>query len=68
SALPAWQMVDPLPVLAAAGAVKFGRDDTQADEPEVERLFDERSPSPTRAAPPADKPPSGDPHPTEPRP
>jgi hypothetical protein len=42
SALPAWQMVDPLPVLAATR-----KDDRrgagQTDEPEVERLFDESS-------------------------
>ena len=47
SALPAWQMIDPLPVLAAAGAVKRRRRDQAGldDEPEVERLFDERGSS-----------------------
>ena len=43
SALPAWQMIDPLPVLAAAGAGKRRRSSAPSDEPEVERLFDERS-------------------------
>ena len=57
SALPAWQMVDPLPVLAAARAGKAGRKD-QPDDAELERLFDERSsvqaPASPVAAPPAD--------------
>jgi len=43
SALPAWQMVDPLPVLAAAGAVKRAQavgSDGETDD-EIERLFDD---------------------------
>ena len=40
SALPAWQMVDPMPVLAAARAAKGRLRKTQADDGEVERLFD----------------------------
>ncbi|HEX7439326.1 MAG TPA: DUF4347 domain-containing protein [Caldimonas sp.] len=46
SALPAWQMLDPLPVLAASRARKDCGNDPQTDDPEVERLFDE--PSETR--------------------
>ena len=38
SALPAWQMIDPLPVVTAARK-KGERDDDAADAPEVERLF-----------------------------
>ena len=41
SALPAWQMVDPLPVLTAAGARGRRRGAAGADEGDVERLFDE---------------------------
>ena len=51
SALPAWQMVDPLPVLAAARNGKAGRKG-QPDDAELERLFDERSPAP-KPVPPA---------------
>ncbi len=59
SALPAWQMIDPLPVVAAAGksrgrqakAAKAG--DADAD---VERLFDDRhEPTPPKAPEPAPK-------------
>jgi rRNA processing protein Krr1/Pno1 len=39
SALPAWQLIDPMPVLAAAGAAARRRDAAPSDEPEVERLF-----------------------------
>ena len=54
SALPAWQMIDPLPVLAAARSGKGARKTAAADDTEVERFFDNRSP---RAAPaPASKP------------
>jgi hypothetical protein len=44
SALPAWQMVDPLPVLAASGAGRRRGEvaDNADDDTEVERLFDER--------------------------
>ena len=48
SALPAWQMVDPLPILAAARNGKVGRKG-QPDDAELERLFDERSPPPAPA-------------------
>ena len=52
SALPAWQMIDPLPVLAAASAAKQRRGDRAAREadPDVESLFDDRrsrTPEPT---------------------
>jgi hypothetical protein len=55
SALPAWQMVDPMPVLAAGGAKSWRDRRADADEPEVERLFDEhpnhdtQAPAPTAA-------------------
>jgi hypothetical protein len=51
SALPAWQMVDPLPVLAAAGAVRRTRGDAGRDgSDDVERLFDgPREPAPPPA-------------------
>ena len=39
SALPAWQLIDPMPVLAAASGAGRRRDAAPADEPEVERLF-----------------------------
>ena len=42
SALPAWQMIDPLPVLAAARIGKTGKG-AQEDDAEVERLFDEHA-------------------------
>ncbi|MDH4051226.1 MAG: putative Ig domain-containing protein, partial [Rubrivivax sp.] len=49
SALPAWQLVDPMPVLAAAGgasrlrrAARTGADD-EGDDGKVERLFDGRA-------------------------
>jgi hypothetical protein len=44
SALPAWQMIDPLPVLASARkGGRGGRDAAIGDDREVERLFDERA-------------------------
>lgn len=46
SALPAWQLVDPLPVLAAAGAVR-ARGGAGDDDPDVERLFDDAGEGPT---------------------
>ncbi len=39
SALPAWQLIDPMPVLATASGAARRRDAAPADEPEVERLF-----------------------------
>jgi hypothetical protein len=42
SALPAWQLIDPMPVLAAGGALARRRAAAPTDEPEVERLFDDR--------------------------
>jgi hypothetical protein len=42
SALPAWQMVDPMPVLAASRPGSR-RSDPESDEPELERLFRKRS-------------------------
>ena len=51
SALPAWQMVDPLPVLASA---RGGRKDRHLpDDPEVERLFDRGATPPAAPAAPA---------------
>jgi hypothetical protein len=44
SALPAWQMVDPMPVLAAGGALQRRKPSmapSGPEEPEVERLFGE---------------------------
>ncbi len=55
SALPAWQMIDPLPVLAAARIGKGGKG-LQDDDAEVERLFDERAPP----VPPVLRPPGSD--------
>ncbi len=59
SALPAWQMIDPLPVVAARGAVRGGGAGGDADadaDDDVERLFDEPGrppgPEPTRIAKP----------------
>ena len=56
SALPAWQTVDPLPVLAAAdkGRRRDGR--STPDDPEVERLFDARPTKPRHAAVPVPPP------------
>ncbi len=57
SALPAWQMIDPMPILAAAR--KSSRKTTlEAEEPEVERLFDDAPSSRdgARVATPATKP------------
>jgi len=42
SALPAWQMVDPLPVVAASGAGIKSRKFARTDDPDVERLFDDQ--------------------------
>ena len=43
SALPAWQLIDPLPVVTSAGPAKGKRPETDTDDPQVERLFDKRS-------------------------
>jgi hypothetical protein len=40
SALPVWQMIDPLPVLAAAGGAKRPVKAGATDDADVERLFD----------------------------
>jgi len=59
SALPAWQMIDPLPILAAAGSAKKAKGKGGAgyhDEPEVERLFDEAAPAADRTPAPASAP------------
>ena len=50
SALPAWQLIDPMPVLAAAGADRRRRSAAAHDDPDIERLFDERSPAPAAAS------------------
>jgi hypothetical protein len=39
SALPAWQVIDPMPVMTAANGAARRRDPEPSDEPEVERLF-----------------------------
>jgi hypothetical protein len=49
SALPAWQMIDPMPVLSAAGAVRGRRKAAGHDDSDVERLFDEPGPAPRPA-------------------
>jgi hypothetical protein len=46
SALPAWQLIDPLPVLAASGKKRRERTDD-----DVERLFDEPAADPARSLP-----------------
>lgn len=52
STLPAWKMLDPLPVLAAASASKPRRGRKDADPADdVERLFDEGEPSKPAATP-----------------
>ena len=43
SALPAWQMIDPLPILAAARVGVKGRKGSPADDADLEGLFDKRS-------------------------
>ena len=48
SALPAWQMIDPLPVLAAARTARDKR--ATGDDVDVERLFDEPAPAGDRKA------------------
>ena len=45
SALPAWQLIDPMPVLAASGAAKRRRSQAGHDEPDIERLFDGPAPA-----------------------
>ena len=53
SALPAWQMVDPMPVLAAAGARRRRAAATSEDD-DVERMFDADGPAktpPSKVAP-----------------
>ena len=51
SALPAWQMIDPLPVLAASRATRKGKGQAPGEDPEVERLFDEASKNNATPAP-----------------
>ena len=41
SALPAWQMIDPLPVVAARGTRRRPGASATGDDPEIEELFDE---------------------------
>ncbi len=43
SALPAWQMLDPLPVIASSGSAPRKGRVGPAEDPEVERLFDDNS-------------------------
>ena len=51
SALPAWQLIDPLPVMAAGSALARRRMPAPSDEPEVERFFGDVEPgaNPVRA-------------------
>ncbi|MBT9595087.1 MAG: putative Ig domain-containing protein, partial [Vitreoscilla sp.] len=56
SALPAWQMIDPLPVLTATGNGARRQKSAAADDPELERLFDEHA---GRTGPEADRLPVG---------
>jgi len=51
SALPAWQMIDPLPVVAAAGGGRTRRANSAPDDADVERLFDDQR-KPDEAPPP----------------
>lgn len=43
SALPAWQLIDPMPVLAAGGARRGPRGGGASDDSDAERLFDRSS-------------------------
>lgn len=52
SALPAWQMLDPLPVVASQGRARSRPVGADNDDPEVEQLFDEHGKvKPAQAAP-----------------
>jgi len=57
SALPAWQMIDPLPVVAAAGVARSRRSNSSGEDADVERLFDRnRNPDVAPAPAPATNP------------
>ena len=66
SALPAWQLIDPLPVLATARGGRPRPGQAPAEDPEVEKLFDRKrkarpgtvpaAPPPTAAQGPQDHP------------
>jgi hypothetical protein len=58
SALPAWQLIDPLPVLAAAGAMGSARGTAKPDE-DVEHLFDGSAPPPPPEPAPEPEPDAG---------
>ena len=52
SALPAWQMLDPLPVISSQGRARSRTGGADNDDPEVEQLFDEHGKvKPAQAAP-----------------
>jgi hypothetical protein len=60
SALPAWQLIDPLPILATVGAAGAARRRAEGEDDDVERLFDApggkepaAAPDPALAAAPA---------------
>jgi hypothetical protein len=53
SALPAWQLIDPLPVLATARGNRGRPGNAPAEDPEVEKLFDGKRKSPPKAVKPA---------------
>ncbi len=52
SALPAWQLIDPLPVVAVAGGKKRKAASNEGDDQEFERLFDEAEPVKAALPPP----------------
>ena len=52
SALPAWQLIDPLPVVAVAGSKKRKVASNEGDDQEFERLFDEAEPVKAELPPP----------------
>ena len=56
SALPAWQLIDPLPVLATARGGRPRPGTAPAEDPEVEKLFDRKRKAPPGNVPPAPPP------------
>ena len=56
SALPAWQLIDPLPVLATARGGRPRPGQAPAEDPEVEKLFDRKRKARPGTVPPAPPP------------
>ncbi|MCZ4312787.1 DUF4347 domain-containing protein [Comamonadaceae bacterium G21597-S1] len=56
SALPAWQLIDPLPVLATSRGGRPGPGTAPAEDPEVEKLFDRTRKASPGTVPPAPPP------------